>query len=106
MTESIIQQEHYGTVARWFDRRQLGSIHSASDEVEQHIFLIAEDLPDYYRTPQVGDEIVCRIERDEKKRLIAKHIEPLPPQRRRHYSCDLAKLGFESQRRFRDLRTV
>ena len=79
MTESIIQQEHYGTVARWFDRRQLGSIHSASDEVEQHIFLIAEDLPDYYRTPQVGDEIVCRIERDEKKRLIAKHIEPLPP---------------------------
>lgn len=79
MTESIIKQEHYGTVARWFDRRQLGSIQSSSDEIDQHIFLIAENLPDYYRTPQVGDEIVYRIAHDEKKRLIAKNIEPLPP---------------------------
>lgn len=72
-------QEHYGTIAHWFNHQKIGSIKPGSQSISENILLIAENLPDFYISPQVGDEVCYRVQKDERNRLYATSIEPLPP---------------------------
>lgn len=72
-------QEHYGTIAHWFNHQKIGSIKPDSQSISENILLIAEKLPEFYISPKVGDEVCYRVQKDDKNRLYATSIEPLPP---------------------------
>lgn len=76
--ENVQEQEYYGQIAHWFNGQKIGSIKPDSQSISDNILLISQNLPDFYISPQVGDEVCYRVGKDKYNRLYATSIEPLP----------------------------